>query len=159
MAALDRAVALAEMDDIAVSIREHLHLHVPRVLEVALHVDRSIREVGLTLALGGLERARRLSRAAHDLQAFSAPTRRRLDRDRPAELVAQPADLLGALDRLSHAGNDRHARRAHALARLDFRAPRLDRSRRRADPDDPRIEACLRERRVLRQEAVARVEG
>src|SRR3954462_13732712 len=128
MAALDRAVALAEMDDIAVSIREHLHFHVPRVLEVALYVDRSVREVGLAFALGGLERACRLSRAAHDLQAFSAPTRRGFDRDRPAELVAQPPDLVGALDRLGHAGNDRHARGAHTLTRLDFRAHRLDRS-------------------------------
>src|SRR3954454_23015230 len=127
MAALDRAVALAEMDDIAVSIREHLHLHVPRVLEVALHVDRSVREVGLTLALGGLERARRLSRAAHDLQAFFAPTRRRLDRDRPAELVAQPADLHGALDRLSHAGKDRYAGREDSLARHDPQGHHLDR--------------------------------
>src|SRR3954447_974058 len=159
MTALDRAVALAQVNDIAVRVREHLHFHVPWVLQVPLHVDRSVREVGLTFALGGLERARRLSRAAHDLQAFSAPTRRCLDRDRPAELVAQPADLLGALDRLSHAGNDRHARGAHTLARLDLQAHRLDRGRRRADPDDPRIEASLRELRVLRQEPVARVDG
>ena len=39
VAALDRAVALAEVDDVAVPVGEHLHLDVARILEVALDVD------------------------------------------------------------------------------------------------------------------------
>src|SRR5581483_5699757 len=54
---LDRAVALAEMDDVAVRVREHLHLDVPRILEVALDVDRGVGEVRLPLARRRLERA------------------------------------------------------------------------------------------------------
>ena len=52
---LDRAVALAEVDDVAVRVGEHLHLDVSRILEVALDVDRRVGEVGLPLALGRLE--------------------------------------------------------------------------------------------------------
>ena len=60
MAALDRAVALAEMDHVAVRVGEHLHLDVARILEVALDVDRRVGEVRLPLALRRLERLRRL---------------------------------------------------------------------------------------------------
>ena len=57
VAALDRAVALAEVDHVAVRVGEHLHLDVPRVLEVPLDVDGRVGEVRLPLPLRGLERA------------------------------------------------------------------------------------------------------
>ena len=50
MAPLDRAVALAEVDDVAVRVGEHLHLDVARILEVALDVDVRVGEVRLPLA-------------------------------------------------------------------------------------------------------------
>ena len=59
---LDRAVALAEVDDVAVGVREHLHLDVARVLEVALDVHRRVGEVRAALALRGLEGLLRLLR-------------------------------------------------------------------------------------------------
>ena len=43
VAPLNRAVALAEVDDGAVSVGEHLHLDVPGVLEEPLDVDRVVR--------------------------------------------------------------------------------------------------------------------
>src|SRR6185437_2774720 len=46
----------------------------------------------------------------------------------------------------------------HELARPRLRAHRLDRARRGADEDDARVLAGLRERCVLREEAVARVD-
>ena len=55
MAPLDRAVALAEMNDIAVGVGEDLHLDVARILEVALDVDGRVGEVRLALAPGALE--------------------------------------------------------------------------------------------------------
>ena len=51
VAALDRAVALAEVDHVAVRVREYLHLDVPRILEVALDVDAAVGEVLLALPL------------------------------------------------------------------------------------------------------------
>jgi hypothetical protein len=44
VAPLHRAVALAKIDRVAVLVGEYLHLDVPRVLEVLLHVDGRIRE-------------------------------------------------------------------------------------------------------------------
>ena len=94
MAALDRAVALAEVDDVAVRVREHLHLDVAGILEVALDVDGRVGEVGLALALRAVsKRALDVVVLANDAEALAAAARRRLDRERPAELVAEPDDF------------------------------------------------------------------
>jgi hypothetical protein len=50
VAALDGAVALAEVDDVAVAVGEDLHLDVARVGQVALEVDRRVGEELLPLA-------------------------------------------------------------------------------------------------------------
>src|SRR5215210_2854038 len=122
MAPLDRAVTLAEMDDVAVGIGKYLHLDMPRILEVALDVHRRIREVRLALASRRLEGTLGIVSVAHHLQPLAAAARRRLDRHRPAELVAEAAHLCGRLHGLRDAGDDRHARRTHALPGLDLRA-------------------------------------
>ena len=57
MTALDRAVALAEMDDVAVRVGEDLHLDVAGVVEIALDVDGRVREVRLPLAASRVVRA------------------------------------------------------------------------------------------------------
>ncbi len=61
--ALDRALALAEMDDGAVVIAEDLELDVARALDVLLDVDVADAERRLGLALRGLERLAQLRRA------------------------------------------------------------------------------------------------
>ncbi len=95
VAALDRAVALAEVDDVAMRVGKHLHLDVPRILEVALDVDRRVREVRLALAPGGFEGALRFLGGTDDLEALASSAGRGLDRERPAELVAQLHDVCG----------------------------------------------------------------
>ena len=64
MAPLDRALPLAEVDDVPVRIGEHLDLDVPRILEVPLDVHRRVGEVRLPLSLRGLEGGFRLVGAA-----------------------------------------------------------------------------------------------
>ena len=56
VAALDRAVALAEGDDVAVAVGEDLDLDVARVGQVALEVDGRVAEELLALAGRALER-------------------------------------------------------------------------------------------------------
>ena len=56
MAPLDRALALAEVDDGAVVIAEDLELDVARVLDVLLEVDVADAERRFGLALRGLQR-------------------------------------------------------------------------------------------------------
>ena len=49
MPALERAVALEEVDDVAVPVAEQLHLDVPRAVEVLLDEDAAVLERGLGL--------------------------------------------------------------------------------------------------------------
>ena len=156
MAALDRAVALAEMDHVAVAVGEHLHLDVARIGQVALQVDGGVGEELLALAGGALEGGLELVLGQRDAEALAAAAARGLDGHRVADRVGDHlARVLDRLHRLGRAGHDRHARRLHQLARAGLRAHRLDRARRRADEHDARVLAGLRERRVLGEEAVA----
>ena len=154
VAALDRAVALAEMDDGSVPVGEHLHLDVTRVVEVALDVDGRVGEVRLPFAASGLERALDLVRRGDDLEALPSAAGRGLDRDRPADLVAEPANVGGSFDGLGRAGDDRDAGGAHRLARRNLGAHQLHRLRRRADPDEPGSLDGTREVGVLGEKPV-----
>ena len=91
VAALDRAVALAEVDDVAVRVGEDLHLDVARVGQVALDVDRRVGEELLALARRALERLLELVLAQRDPEALAAAAARGLDRDRVADLGLRSA--------------------------------------------------------------------
>ena len=62
MAALQRAVALAEMDGVALAVAEHLDLDVARPLQIFLEIDRVVAEGGLGLGARGRERLREIVR-------------------------------------------------------------------------------------------------
>ena len=47
VAALDRAVPLAQVNRVALAIRQHLHLDVPHPLQLAFQVERAVSEGGL----------------------------------------------------------------------------------------------------------------
>ena len=61
VAALDRAVALEEMDQVAVRVAEDLHFDVARAAHQLLEVDLVLAEGGLRLALGGCDGVESLS--------------------------------------------------------------------------------------------------
>ena len=112
---LDRAVALAEVDDVAVGVREHLHLDVARIDEVALGVHGRVAEVAETLPSRRLERALGVLGRAHDAHPLAAAAGRRLDDERVADLLRQPQKLTCVGERL----RSRPGRRA--LRRLAWR--------------------------------------
>ena len=60
VAALQRAVALAEMDGVALAVAQHLDLDVARLLEIFFEVDRVVAEGGARLGAGGGQRVRQL---------------------------------------------------------------------------------------------------
>ena len=120
-----------------------------------LDVDGRVGEVRLALALRRRERTLGLVGGLDHLQALAAAARRRLHRERPAVLVAEPHELLGSRHRIRRPRDDRNAGAGHEPPRLDLRAHRLDRLGRRADPDDPRLLARAGEGGVLREEPVA----
>ena len=86
MAALHRAVALAERQHGPVGVGEELDLDVARPLDVALAEDRPVAEGRLRLARSGLERLLELVRLAHDPHPAAAASGRRLDEEREADL-------------------------------------------------------------------------
>ena len=79
MAALDRAVALEEVDHLPVPIGEDLHLDVARALEVALDQHPVVAEGGLRLAPRHLQGLREAGRVLDDAHALAAAARRSLD--------------------------------------------------------------------------------
>ena len=158
MTALDRALALEAVDERPVHVAEDLDLHVPRRADVAFDEERIVAEGALRLAPRRLERRRQPGRAVDQPHAFSAPAGRGLHEDRVPDCLRALGDLplvqaLGAEPR-----DDGHAGRRHDPLRLDLAAHPADGVGRWADEDDARLRAGLREVRVLREEAVARVD-
>src|SRR4051812_44804941 len=141
MAALDRAVTLAEGAHIAV--REQLDLDVVRTFDVALAEDAVVTERGLRLAARRGERVVQFSARSHDAHAAAAASCRRLDHERKADLL-----WLACRD-------DGYARSLGDPLRLDLVAAGAQRFRRRADPHELRGVHGFGEVRVLGEEAVA----
>ena len=160
VAALDRAVALAEVDRVAVPVGEHLDLDVARVGQVALEVDRRVGEELLALARGALEGGLQLLGAQRHAEALAAAAARRLDRDRVADLVV--GDPLGVRQR-RRPPRPCPGTIGTPASRMSSRARVLEPIAsialgRRADEDDARRLAGPREGGVLGEEAVAGVD-
>ncbi len=87
VAALQRAVALAEMNGVALAVAQHLDLDVARGCEIFLQVDRIVSKRRFRLGARGRERRRQVGGAVRDLHAAPAAARCRLDQDRKADVV------------------------------------------------------------------------
>ena len=94
---LNRAVALAEMNDVAVGVGEHLHLDVPRIFQVPLHVDRRSAKYASPSRRADSNAPCDLIRRRGHLETLATAARGRLDRDRVADLLGNPKHLLDAL--------------------------------------------------------------
>ena len=140
---LDRALALAERDHVAVRVAEQLDLDVPRPLDVALCEHAVVAERRLRLAPRRLERVRQLVVRAHDAHAAPAAAGRRLEEQREPELLR-----LAGLD-------DRHARLGGDPLRLELVAAGAQRVGSRADPNEPGGVDRLCEIGALGEEPVA----
>ena len=82
---LHRAVALVEVHDVAVRVREDLDLDVARGVEVALDQHALVAEARLRLALRGGERGGEARGVVHDPHALAAAARGGLDQHRIAD--------------------------------------------------------------------------
>ena len=92
VAALQRAVALAEVDRVAVAVAEHLEFDVARVGEIFLHVDGVVAERRARFGRCLAHQAFELVFVRHDLHAAAAAAGCGLDQDRIADLCRE---LLG----------------------------------------------------------------
>ena len=100
-----------------------------------------------------------LNVVVRDAQALAAAAGRGLDHHRIADALGDRDGLVGRADRAVVAGDRADLGRQRELLRRDLVAHRLDRVGLRADEDDAFLLERSAERRVLRQEAVARVHG
>ena len=159
VAALERAVAGRDDDDVAVLVGEALGLDVARVVEEALDEALAAAEGRHGLADRRVVEVGDLLHGAGDLEAASAAAVCRLDRHGEAVLLGELDDLVGAGDRVLRAGHERGAGLRRDVARLDLVAEGVDRLGAGADPDEARVDHGLGEGRVLGEEAVAGVDG
>ncbi len=155
---LDRAFALAEMDDVAVLVAKHLDLDMARLLDIFLDEHAVVAEARLRLRLRRVEALLHLFAAIGDAHALAAAAGRGLDHHRIADLVGDLDRLLGVLDHAEMAGHGRDLGLGRKLLRFDLVAHRLDGPDIRTDKDDASLLERAREGRILRQEAVARMD-
>src|ERR1700682_910597 len=85
MSALQRAVALAQMNDPALAVADDLDLDVPGPLEVAFEIDVAASEERRRLVLCDRQHASELVAIARDLHAAAAAAGRGFDQDRVAD--------------------------------------------------------------------------
>ena len=102
VSALERAIALAQVDDVAVRVGEDLHLDVTGIGQVALEIHRGVAEELLPLARRPLEGLLQLVLAERDTESLSATPAGGLDRDGIPDRLRD--ELAGVLDRLYRLG-------------------------------------------------------
>ncbi len=159
VSALHRAVALAEVDPVAVWVADELDLGVARRLEVALDVDGAVLEDGLCRRARRLVEGRELLGALDDAHAAPASSGDGLDDHGIADLAGDVVRLVECVDRLDGARKKWEAGGRHQLARGRLVPDLLHHVRLRADERDPLVLADLREIGILGEEAVARMDG
>ena len=87
MAALDAALALAEVDDVALAVGGDLNLDVVAALDQPLEIQAALAEMRLRLVLGDRKHARELVGVARDAHAAPAAAGDRLEHEREAQLA------------------------------------------------------------------------
>src|SRR5207237_10386106 len=107
MAALNRAVALPEMHDVALRISKHLHLDMARPFEIALEEDSVITERARRLALRADQGASKLVGAGHNPHAAAAAAGRGLDQNGIADALCLGRERCGILRLAVITGHDR----------------------------------------------------
>ena len=156
---LQGAVALEQMDDVAVPVAEHLNLDVARLGNVLFNEAHRITEAGLSFSLRAFERGPEIRRFPDQPHALAATARAGLDHHRIADFVGLGGQHLGILTFPVIARDDRHTRLDHQGFGGIFAAHGPDRRSRGADEDEAFGFHRLHKGRVLAEKAIAGVDG
>ena len=157
VAALDRAFALAEIDDVAVLVAEHLDFDVARIDDEFLDEHAVVAERGLRLRLRAREALRDLALRLGDAHALAAAAGRGLDHHRIADLVGDLHRVLLVVDHAEMARHGRDLGGGGGLLGFDLVAHRGDGVGVRPDEHDAGRFQRARKRLALGEEAVARM--
>ena len=107
VAPLKAALPLAEVQDAAVRVGDHLDLDVPCALDVALHDQPVVAKCRARLPAGGGDRLRQLLEAPHDAHPLASASTRRLQQHRQGLTRDPLRDLLVAEALCAKARHDR----------------------------------------------------
>src|SRR6201996_7694726 len=157
MAALQAALPLAEVHDVAVPVCQYLNLDVPGTQHKSLQEQSVVAEGGSRLPTGADERGWQVSRLLDHAHTFATATGGRLDENRVADLVGGLDQLLVAQAGPRDPGNHRHTEGRHGALSRDLVTHGLDGAHRRPDERHAGCGEGGREIGVLREEPVARV--
>src|SRR5262245_48360785 len=159
VATLDRALPLVQMNEAAVTIPEHLHFHVARSLQETLDEERIGTKGRPGSTLSGCERSIQSGLGSDLHHADPAAARRRLQHDWVADARRDVTRLIDRVHGAVAAGHDGDARGGHELPGVHLVSHLLDHARWGADETEPGVLASLGESPVLREKAVARMDG
>ena len=159
VAPLEGAVALAEVDDLAVLVAEDLKLDVVGVDDQFLDVDIGIAEGLLSLHAGAVEALHEASLVVGHAHAATAAAGDGLDHDGIADFAGDLDGLLFIRHDAVATGGDRDTRLLGAFAGTVLVTHEADRLGGGADEGDVGRGADLGEVGVLGEEPVARVNG
>ncbi len=155
MAALQRAIALKQMDDIAVTVPKHLHLNMPWAGDVFLDQHARIAEGRLAFALRAFQRGGEILCVIDAAHAFAAAAGHRLDENRIADLARFAGQMFRGLVVAQVARHHGDTGFCHERLGAILQSHRTDGAGGRADEDDPGSGAGFREFCVLGEEAIA----
>src|SRR5882757_2852290 len=160
MPPLNGAIALAKPDAVAELVAEHLDFDVPWMLQEFFDIEVSVTEGFRGNDARAGDRVRQFSLAPHDADAAAAATTRGLHDHGIADLVGDGFAGRGVRRQSADAaGNARDSGTQHRLFCRNLVSHQPDRLRAGADQCQPRSFDRFREVAVLRQEAVAGVDG
>lgn len=155
---LQRALALAEVDDGAVAVGDDLYLDMAGSGDQPLEEESVIAERCLRLAPRGRERLGEVLARRDGVHALAAAACRGLHKHGEGQVGGAREKLVVRETRFGDARHDRDAPLRHALAGADLVAHHLERLDRWTNEHDPGLCARERERRLLGEEAVAWVD-
>src|SRR5205807_2663210 len=144
--------------DVSVVVAEDLDLQVARTDQVLLQEEVAAPERGGGFLGGGGELLAQLPLVERHAHPAPAAAERRLEDGRITDARRRGRRRLHVRQRVRRAGNHGDAQGGGGAARLHLVAHLLQQVRGRANEDQAGVRARLRERGVLGEEAVARVD-
>ena len=155
VAPLDRALAFAQVDAVAVLVAQHLDLDMARLGDELLDEDPVIAKAGRGLVLRRLETLTRFVVVPGDPHSLAAATGAGLDHHRIPDLVGDFHCLVGILDQTHVSRHGRNTGLGREFLRGDLVAHSLDCALGRTDEGHARRVQRLGELGAFGQEAVA----
>ncbi len=153
--ALDGAIAVAEVNDVAVRIRKDLNFHMTWRCQKPLDQERPVTKGALGQAASASESCADFGFGGDDAHPLPAASCGRLDHQRQLQLARFALQVRQVLICAVISGQYRDTGRAHASFGNTLRAHRGDGRRRRANEHPARIGARRGELRVFREKSVA----